>query len=96
MLYNNIIMICSKCDRTAGYADDNITPYCKPCGLFCSVCKCKPLTKIKYLPKNVSKNKQYCPLCDIEIKNNAAYSVHMNLTHRGKNYTPLDYTDISG
>ena len=31
-----------------------------------------------------------CPICQAKVLNNSDYSVHMNKTHRGKSYKPLN------
>ncbi len=36
-----------------------------------------------------------CPICRAKVLNNSDYSVHMNLTHRGKTYSPLDYKNLN-
>lgn len=36
-----------------------------------------------------------CPICHTKVLNNSDYSVHMNVTHRGKSYSPLDYKDLN-
>ena len=37
-----------------------------------------------------------CPICQSKVLNNSDYSVHMNKTHRGKTYTPLNLNNGEG
>lgn len=36
-----------------------------------------------------------CPICHIKVLNNSDYSVHMNKTHRGKSYSPLNFVNLN-
>ena len=36
-----------------------------------------------------------CPICQTKVLNNSDYSVHMNKTHRGKSYSPLDFVNLN-
>jgi uncharacterized C2H2 Zn-finger protein len=36
-----------------------------------------------------------CPICNVSVLNNSDYSVHMNVSHRGKTYKSLDYKDLN-
>ena len=34
-----------------------------------------------------------CTECDVKVKDNTKYSIHMNRAHRGMSYTPLEFKD---